>query len=108
MTQVVNEPADTPTRYQPGDRVTVRVDAPAHHFRTPAYIQGQTGRVAALCGVFPNPESLAHGGSGQPAQPLYRIEFAQSQVWPDYRGSAADKILVDIYQHWLEPAPEQK
>ena len=108
MTQAASQSANVPARYQPGDRVTVRVDAPAHHFRTPAYIQGQTGRVAALCGLFPNPESLAHGGSGQPAQPLYRVEFSQSQVWPGYRGPAADKILVDIYQHWLEPAPSEE
>ena len=100
----MTEKTSAPTQYQPGDLVTVRVDAPAGHFRTPSYIQGQTGRVAALCGVFPNPESLAYGGTGRPAQPLYRIEFAQSQVWPEYQGSAADKILVDIYQHWLEPA----
>ena len=104
MTEPVNEQINTPTQYQPGDLVTVRVDAPAGHFRTPTYIQGQTGRVTALCGVFPNPESLAYGGTGRPAQPLYRIEFAQSQVWPEYQGPAADKILVDIYQHWLEPA----
>jgi len=91
-------------RYRPGDRVRVRVDSPAGHFRTPAYIQGKTGQVVALCGVFPNPESLAHGGSGLPQQPLYRVEFAQTVVWEPYYGSAADKVLVDIYEHWLDPA----
>ena len=93
-----------PIQYQPGDRVRVRVGHPGGHFRTPAYIQGQTGRIAAIGGVFANPESLAYGGAGQPRQPLYRVEFRQSQVWPDYRGPAADLILVDLYQHWLEPA----
>ncbi len=96
--------ADAPIQYQPGDLVRVRVDNPGGHFRTPAYIQGQTGRVVALGGVFANPESLAYGGDGRPRQPLYRIEFAQSAVWPDYPGPAADQIVVDIYQHWLEPA----
>ena len=90
-------------RYQAGDRVRVRAGSPPGHFRTPAYIQGKSGRVAALCGVFPNPESLAHGGSGLPAQPLYRVEFAQTDLWSQYRGPAADKLLVDVYQHWLEP-----
>ncbi len=92
-------------RYQQGDVVTVRVDNPGGHFRTPTYIQGQTGRVDALCGIFPNPESLAYGGSGQPAQPLYRIEFSQLDVWPSYGGHPRDKIYVDIYQHWLENPP---
>jgi nitrile hydratase len=91
-------------KYSTGDRVRVRVGAPPHHFRTPSYIQGKIGKVVALCGGFPNPESLAHGGSGLPRQPLYRVEFAQTQVWRRYRGTQRDKILVDIYEHWLDPA----
>ena len=96
--------ADAPVEYRAGDWVRVRVDNPGGHFRTPAYIQGQTGRVVALGGVFANPESLAYGGDGLPRQPLYRVEFEQGRVWADYRGPARDKIVVDIYQHWLEPA----
>ena len=70
----------TPTEtvlYPDGASVRVRVGSPAHHFRTPAYIQGHTGVVDALCGVFPNPETLAHGGDGLPRQPLYRIRLRQ-------------------------------
>ena len=93
-----------PVRYANGASVRIRVDAPAHHYRTPAYIQGQRGVVAALCGVYLNPESLAHGGDGQPAQPLYRIRLRQTDLWPDYAGHPADTLLVDVYQHWLQPA----
>ena len=91
--------------FQPGDRVKVRVGAPATHFRTPEYVQGKTGRVAALCGVFPNPESLAHGGDGLPYVPLYRIEFAQTDLWSDYSGPPSDRLLIDIYEHWLVASP---
>ena len=59
--------------------------------------------MAALCGVFRNPESLAHGGNGLPEQPLYRVEFAQAELWVRYPGPGYDKLLVDLYQHWLEP-----
>ncbi len=97
-------PEVDPVRFQEEDRVRVRVGSPPGHFRTPAYVQNQVGRVVAHCGDFPNPESLAHGGDGLPKQPLYRVEFLQSQVWDNYSGPPADKILVDIYQHWLEPA----
>ena len=90
--------------YQPGDMVRVRVDSPPGHYRTPAYVQGKTGRVVALCGVFRNPESLGHGGSGLPAKPLYRVEFPQADVWDGYTGPESDKVLVDIYEHWLDPA----
>jgi nitrile hydratase len=41
---------------------------------------------------------------GLPAQPLYRVKFRQQDVWPDYRGAAADVVEVEIYQHWLESA----
>ena len=95
---------DPASRFRKGDRVRVRVDSPAKHFRTPAYIQGKLGLVEALCGIFPNPESLAHGGPGLPEKPLYRVEFPQTEVWEEYNGSAADTVLVDIYEHWLDPA----
>ena len=93
-----------PVLFPNGSPVRIRTGSPAHHFRTPAYIQGHTGTVAALCGVYPNPESLAHGGDGRPRQPLYRIELRQTDLWPDYAGNPADTLQVDVYQHWLEPA----
>ena len=40
--------------------------------------------------------------SGEPRQPLYRVRFLQQEVWPDYRGNAADAVEVEIFQHWLE------
>lgn len=91
-------------RFKPGDRVRVASRAAAGHVRTPAYIQGKTGSVEAVHGAFRNPESLAYGGEGLPKQPLYLVGFNQSHVWPRYRGSARDKVLIDIYEHWLEPA----
>ena len=91
-------------RFSSGDRVKVLAGSPPTHFRTPSYIQGKTGVVVALYGAFRNPESLAHGGDGLPRQPLYRVLFDQKQVWDKYRGPAQDKVLVDIYDHWLEPA----
>ncbi len=90
-------------KYRTGDRVKVRVDSPSHHYRTPTYIQGKTGVVVAICGRFRNPESLGHGGDGMPEQLLYRVEFAQNSVWDRYQGPNGDKILVDIYEHWLDP-----
>ena len=90
--------------YTPGDRVRVRSDSPEGHHRTPRYVKGRSGRVDSLCGVFSNPESRAYGGTGAPKQPLYRVEFDQRDIWTRYDGPGADKIYVDIYQHWLDPA----
>jgi nitrile hydratase len=87
-----------------GDRVRVRVAFPPGHVRTPFYIRGKTGVVERVLGPFRNPEELAYGRSGEPAQPLYRVRFVQRDVWPDYAGPAADTVDIEIYQHWLEPA----
>ena len=92
-------------RFAPGDKVRVRKAAPPGHIRTPWYIRGQSGEIERLCGAFPNPEELAFNRPGLPAQPLYRVRFLQREVWPDYAGLAGDTIEIEIYQHWLEPAP---
>ena len=91
-------------RFAAGDRVRVRRADPPGHLRTPWYIRGRAGVVERLCGTFPNPEELAYNRSGLPAQPLYRVRFAQGSVWPDYRGAPDDTVDIEIYQHWLEPA----
>ncbi|HXQ52010.1 MAG TPA: SH3-like domain-containing protein [Stellaceae bacterium] len=96
--------AALPARFATGDRVKVRKAYPPGHLRTPWYIRGHVGIIERLCGAFPNPEELAYNRPGLPAQPLYRVRFAQAAVWPDYRGPATDTIEIEIYQHWLEAA----
>ncbi len=91
-------------RFRPGDRVRVMKAYPLGHVRTPYYIRGASGVIERICGAFPNPEELAQMRSGLPAQPLYRVRFAQSEVWPDYRGARADTLEVEIFQHWLDKA----
>ena len=90
-------------RFQPGDAVRIREDYPDHHHRTPWFVKGKTGRIADLCGVFHNPETRAYGGTGLPKQPLYRVEFNQGELWDARANRHSDKILMDIYQNWLEP-----
>ena len=90
--------------YAPGDRVRVIKTHPPGHRRTPYYIRGKTGEIERVCGAFANPEELAYGFDGLPARMLYRVRFRQTDVWPDYRGPAADTVDVDIYEHWLLPA----
>ncbi|MBI3030292.1 MAG: nitrile hydratase subunit beta [Candidatus Rokubacteria bacterium] len=91
-------------RFKAGDRVRVRVGSPPGHFRTPAYVQDKIGAVERFHGDYRNPESLAYGGDGLPRRPLYLVRFPQSQLWPKYTGPARDQLLMDIFEHWLEPA----
>ena len=91
-------------RFAPGDRVAVRRSEAPGHLRTPHYIRGRTGEVERVCGPYPNPEELAYGRPGLPARPLYRVRFRQADVWPDYAGAPNDRVEIEIYEHWLEPA----
>jgi nitrile hydratase subunit beta len=89
-------------RFQVGTQVHVRRGNPPGHIRTPYYIRGKQGVVERICGTFRNPEELAYGRSGEPKQVLYRVRFAQKDVWPNYAGPATDTIDVELYEHWLE------
>ena len=99
--------------YQPGERVRIRVASPSGHYRTPSYIQGKVGVIEAVHGAFRNPETLAYGGDGRPKQTLYSVRFDQTHIWaPDESAEPVpfgqnDRLLIDIYEHWLEPAPEE-
>ncbi len=90
-------------RYGPGDKVRVRRAFPPGHVRTPYFVRGCDGEVQEIAGDFPNPEELAYGRDGKPEIPLYRVSFRQSDVWTNYAGPGADTLVIDIYEHWLEP-----
>ena len=90
-------------RFAPGDVVSVRADHPPGHVRTPYFIRGREGVVQSVLGAFENPEELAYGRRNGEEKPLYRVTFTQVDVWPRYDGPANDTLVVDIYEHWLEP-----
>jgi nitrile hydratase len=89
-------------RFKPGDRVTVKFEDRPGHIRTPWYIRGKTGWIERVHGDFLNPESLAFGRDGLPKRTLYLVGFYQSDVWEKVTESK-DKLLVDIFEHWLSP-----
>ena len=92
-------------RFQPGDRVRVLTTEMDTHHRTPAYVKGKVGRIHAVSGLYPNPESLAYGGDGLPERGLYLVKFEPEDLWGErFAGSSGDTLLLDIYEQWLEPA----
>jgi hypothetical protein len=101
MTQE-SEPAP-PQRFREGDVVRVRDDYPTGHFRTPVYVRGKTGVVTRRFGAFGNPEILAYGLKG-PKKHVYEVRFRQTDIWPDYKGSARDCVDLDLMDNWLEKA----
>lgn len=91
-------------RYRPGQEVRVAARPHVGHHRTPAYLKGKTGTVMRVHPSFLNPESRANGKDGLPKQPLYFVSFQQSDIWPEYRGDPADRLYVDVFEHWLDDA----
>ena len=89
-------------RFKDGDPVRVAALFPPGHVRTPWFLRGRQGEIAGLLGTFGNPEDLAYGRPGRPV-PLYRVRFAQPELWPDYAGEPADTLIADLFEHWLEP-----
>ena len=89
-----------------GQRVRVRRAFPPGHVRTPFYARGHDGVIDAIAGDFANPEELAYGRAGEPRCALFRVRFAQRDLWPDYAGPPQDSAVIDIYKHWLEPVEE--
>jgi hypothetical protein len=89
-------------RFGPGDRVRVQAWYPPGHVRTPFYSRGRRGVVQGLAAVHPNPEELAYGRSGLPAEPGYRVRFTHAELWA---GDDADATVIDLQESWLEPLP---
>ena len=85
-----------------GDRVRVHDKTPPHHHRTPTYIKARRGRVVELIGAYLNSETRAYGENGLPELPMYRVEFDMTELWSEYTSSSADKVWIDLYEHWIE------
>ena len=93
-------------RFAPGAVVRVRRLHPPGHCRTPFYLRGRQGTVLGLADRQPDPQERAYGRAGLPPIPVYRVRFAQSELWPDYRGGAGDAVVVDVYEPWLDAGGE--
>lgn len=93
--------------FKPGDRVRVKAVHPIGHIRTPFYFRGKVGVIDHLAGHFPNPEELAYGRSGLPEVANYRVLFKNTDLWSEYDGNPEDGVCLEIYEHWLDIAPQE-
>jgi nitrile hydratase len=92
--------------YPDGSAVRVKAVFPPGHCRTPFYTRGRRGIVLRVIDHEPNPEERAYGRAGAPVLPVYRVRFAQDELWPDYAGPPGDAVVVDLFEPWLEAAEE--
>jgi nitrile hydratase len=95
-------------RYAVGQRVAIVDRVHSGHMRTPHYVRGKVGEVVRIVGPMLNPEQLAYGYSGVPGKMLYRVRLRQRDLWPEYPVGERDTLEIEIYEHWLEEARDQK
>ena len=89
-------------RFRPGNGVKVKHLGKSGHVRIPFYVRGKRGKIVNFCGSYLNPEDLAIGNTAGPAIDLYRVKFAQRDLWPDDEGIPEhDHLVIEIYDHWL-------
>ena len=83
-------------RFAVGDRIEVKQDEPHGNPRTPKYVRGKSGVIAAVHGVIKNPKDHR-----DIYPPLYTVRFDLMELFqqPDH-----DSIWVDIHEEWLQPA----
>ena len=91
-------------KFKNGDRVRVQDREIQGHCRTPYYLRGREGVIEQPAGEYRNPEELAYHESGLPKRELYRVRFAQTDLWPGYANGPHDSVVADLYDHWLDPA----
>jgi len=90
--------------FAPGARVRIIDLKKQGHVRTPIYVREKVGTIDYFCGAFENPEDRAYGRVGGARIPLYRVRLMQRDLWPDYEGPDNDSLVLEIYDHWLQPA----
>ena len=86
-----------------GEKVRIAPRPHEGHHRTPAYLKGKAGTIERVHDRSLNPETHAYGKDGRPEQRLYLVGFALHDVWPGYGGPRDDRLLADVFEHWLEP-----
>ena len=70
-----------------------------------AYVKGKTGTVERAQSSFANPETRAYGADGLPEQRLYLVGVrAARPLARTTAGPPSDRLYVDVFEHWLEPA----
>jgi len=93
----------TEPRFAAGQRVRIVDRTPPVHHRVPGYAKGRIGTVERVCGLHGRPEAFVRG-DGEPKTRLYRIRMAQCELWPGYAGTPADRLDLEVFEHWLEAA----
>jgi len=89
--------------FKAGDRVRISTRYPVGHYRVPIYIRGKEGAVELV--IEPTAVNNEEEGFGRNAgmrRHYYRVAIPLRELWPEYAGSAADSLRIEVFETWLE------
>jgi nitrile hydratase len=89
--------------FRPGDRVRVSDRTPIGHYRVPTYVRCRTGLIEAVIEpALVDNEEEGYGRNAGSKRHYYRVAFAMTELWQNYRGSARDGLRIEVFESWLE------
>lgn len=91
-------------RFRVGDLVTVRELPVLFYTRTPEYVRGATGEIAAIAYESPAAEDETWDIPDPQPEWFYVVRFNMSQLWYGYTGTTTDTLQTEIPEHWLQAA----
>ena len=99
--QSLEQKADSPPRFAPGDAVVVRNIHPEGHTRLPRYVRGKRGVVARIFGAqgFQDEPTVADGSP----QHVYSVVFEASELWGE-NAESNQRLYIDMWECWMEAA----
>jgi len=89
-------------RFKKGDAIITRNYISRLHTRMPRYAHGKHGVIHSDEGIFPLPDTWAHGG-GPNAQHTYAVRFSARELWGE-NASPREFVYIDLWEDYLEPA----
>lgn len=91
-----------------GDAVRVRNFPVLFYTRTPEYVRGAVGEIAAVAYESPAPEDETWDRADAVPEWFYVVRFAMSRLWDGYTGTAEDTLQTELPERWLESAPNRR
>ncbi len=98
---VVPALGETPV-FHPGEHVRVAERFPLGHYRVPLYLRGKVGVVERLVQPAVDNEEEGFGRNAGLKRHYYRIAVPMFEIWPDYAGARQDRLLIEVFETWLE------
>jgi nitrile hydratase len=92
--------------FGPGSRVRVKVRFPIGHYRVPLYLRGKTGVVERLVQPAIDNEEEGFGRNAGVKRHYYRIGVPMAHIWDSYAGGDRDRLYIEVFETWLEAAPD--